>query len=82
MAVQKINETYPNSAIAYKCNVAVPSEIKEVKEKVKRDFGDVDILLHNAGIIIATAVTDFTDVELQNVMAVNIMSHFYVSVTN
>ncbi len=77
--VNLINEKYPGCSKAYKCNVGFSDEIRAVKEAVKKDFGDVNILVHNAGILMGNPVAEFDDIILHGVVGVNLISHFYVS---
>ena len=43
-------EQYGVKAVAYKCNVADFSQVRETVAQIKKDFGTVHILINNAGI--------------------------------
>lgn len=55
-------------------------EIYETAEKVKKEVGDVDILINNAGIVTGKKLCDCPDNLIKLTMDVNVMSHFFVSV--
>ncbi len=78
--VNLINEKYPGRAKSYTCNVIFADEIKAVKEAVKKDFGDVDILVHNAGLVAGAPITEVEDIYLHAMIGVNLTSHFLVSI--
>lgn len=78
--VKELNERYPACVKAYTCNVAISSQIRTVKQAVNKDFGHVDILIHNAAIVASTSITDFEDIYVHGVISVNLISHFYVSI--
>lgn len=77
--VKLINEKYPGCAKAYICNVSLPNDIKALKEQVIKDFGQVNIFVHNAGIVGGSAMCDFDDTYMYNVININLTSHFVVS---
>ena len=43
-------EQYGVKAVAYKCNVADFSQVRETVAQIKKDFGTVHVLINNAGI--------------------------------
>lgn len=77
--VKELNHDYPDSAKAYKCNITVTQEVKELKKAVIADFGMVNILINNAGLITGARLTDFDDTLMNGVIGVNLTSHFIVS---
>ncbi|XP_062991338.1 17-beta-hydroxysteroid dehydrogenase 13-like [Elgaria multicarinata webbii] len=52
-------------------------EIYRAAEKVKRDVGDVSILVNNAGVITSTTLLSTKDAEIQNMFDVNILAHYW-----
>ena len=54
-------------------------EIKEAFQKVYDTFGQIDILINNAGISSATPLTSYTESELDKIINVNIKSVFLCS---
>ena len=77
--VAAINEKYPGSAKAYRCNVAFSQEISDLKTAIVKDYGRVDIIIHNAGLIAGSPITEFDDIYVHSVIAVNLTSHFLVN---
>ncbi|MDR3554786.1 MAG: SDR family oxidoreductase [Syntrophobacteraceae bacterium] len=61
----------------YHCDVSNRSEIATVAEKVKADFGKVDILINNAGIVSGKTFLETTDEQIEKGMAVNALAHFW-----
>ena len=47
--------------------------------QVRKDVGDVDILINNAGIVSGNKFLDTPDSSIERTMSVNIMAHFWVS---
>ncbi len=54
-------------------------EVKEVFEKVKKDFGKIDIVVNNAGISSRTPLTSYTEEEYDKIANLNIKAVFTVS---
>jgi NAD(P)-dependent dehydrogenase (short-subunit alcohol dehydrogenase family) len=63
----------------YKCNVADSSNIKTSIAQAIENFGEVDVLVNNAGINRYATVTETSDEEWDLVMNVNLKSAFMVS---
>lgn len=61
----------------YHCDVSKRGEIATVAEKVKADFGKVDILINNAGIVSGKTFLETTDEQIEKGMAVNALAHFW-----
>ncbi|GAB1864017.1 NADP-retinol dehydrogenase [Camponotus japonicus] len=66
-----------NAVYAYQCNVADRKEVFRVAEKVKKEVGDVTILVNNAGIAFAKALLNQNIDEVSRVIDVNIKSHYW-----
>lgn len=49
--------------------------------QVKREVGDISILVNNAGIVTGKKFMDAPDSLIEKTMEVNIMAHFWVSLT-
>jgi len=75
--VKKINEKFPDSARGYKTNVAKVEEIETLKESVEKDFGPVDLLINNAGLIVGQAILDEQVSTIEATISVNLKSHFW-----
>jgi all-trans-retinol dehydrogenase (NAD+) len=66
-------------AFSYVCDVTKKDEVYETANRVKLDVGDVDILVNNAGIVIGKTILSCSDKDIEKVMNVNLMAHFWVS---
>ncbi|XP_070162304.1 short-chain dehydrogenase/reductase family 16C member 6-like [Polyergus mexicanus] len=66
-----------NNIYAYKCNVADRKEVFKVAEKVRKEVGDVTILVNNAGILIIKKLLNQSADEITRVIDVNLISHYW-----
>jgi 3-oxoacyl-[acyl-carrier protein] reductase len=64
-------------SIAIRADVSKQSEVKEMVQRVIREWGGVDILVHNAGVGNTRMVEDLTDEEWHHVLGVNLGGTFY-----
>ncbi|KPJ15602.1 15-hydroxyprostaglandin dehydrogenase [NAD+] [Papilio machaon] len=69
--VAKLNETYKNAAIFVKCDVSKESEIENCFKTVVKEFGRVDVLINNAGIMsdLETTWRLATDINYQGLVS-------------
>lgn len=51
----------------------------ELKSCIERDLGFVDILVNNAGLIPAVSLREGNRTDIERVLQVNVISHFWVS---
>lgn len=65
------------TALECACDVSVEAEVQAVVRRVHVEFGRVDILVNNAGILQAGHITDFSAVDWERMIAVNLNSAFY-----
>jgi len=63
---------------AYQCDVSDRVAVKEMAQKVRKEVGDVNILVNNAGIMITKQFLQQTDIEIQSTMNVNLMGQVWV----
>ncbi len=63
---------------AYKCDVSDSAQVQKLKEEVLARFKKVDYLVNNAGISSSNLVTDISDEEWKNTLAVNVDGVFFV----
>lgn len=61
-------------------DVSQHGEVVELYANVKRDLGTVDILVNNAGIVPLMSLQERPPEDIERIMNVNVMSHFWVSV--
>jgi len=66
-------------AKAYKCDVSQKSEVDKMISDIKNDFGDVDVLVNNAGVSHIGLLTDVTDEEYDRLMGINVKGVFNVT---
>jgi len=77
-AVSEIQEL-GTEARFYVCNVTSDSECRRVIDAIFGDFGRIDILFNNAGIIWRKSVTELTEDEWDAVLDVNLKAIFLLS---
>jgi len=65
-----------NQANFIPCNVSNSSAVDEAINQAIDHFGDIDVLVNNAGIVIYGTVTETTEEIWDKVMNVNLKSHF------
>lgn len=65
------------SAKTYKCDVRDSSEITSAIEAIERDFGEISVLVNNAGISEQKLLTDITDSDWENMISTNLSGVFY-----
>lgn len=77
-AAREIQEA-GGQAVFIHCDVSSGEQARGAVEKVVEEFGGIDILFNNAGIIRRTNVVETTEEEWDRVMAVNLKSMFLFS---
>ncbi|NXQ19422.1 RDHE2 dehydrogenase, partial [Peucedramus taeniatus] len=63
---------------SYVCDCSKRQDIYRVADEVKKEVGDVSILINNAGIVIGRRFLDSSDSLVEKTMEVNTMAHFWV----
>ncbi|XP_076018392.1 short chain dehydrogenase/reductase family 16C, member 5a [Genypterus blacodes] len=61
----------------YLCDCSDKNEVYRVADQVKREVGDVSILVNNAGIVTGKKFMDAPDSLIEKSMEVNTMAHFW-----
>lgn len=69
--VQDIIEGYPSTAIAVKLDVTVPEQIKSAVQTTINQFGQIDVLVNNAGIGYFAAVEESEETEVRRMFEIN-----------
>lgn len=77
--VEIVNGKHANCAKAYTCDVSFSENVKNLRKAIEEDFGPVNMVIHNAGLIAGGPLIDFDDLYLLGIINVNLTSHFYVS---
>lgn len=62
----------------FQVDVANYDKVVELKEKIKADLGDVDILVNNAGLLPKVSLLQGEPNDLERIINVNLMAHFWV----
>ena len=75
--VKEIQEN-GGTATSYICDVSKIDEIKSVADKVRREIGDVDLLVNNAGILHGASFLTLTDAEIKRTIDINLLAYFWV----
>jgi len=75
--VRAIETKELQQAWAYTCDVADKDHVKHVMGKIRREVGDIDILVNNAGIAHIKPLLQTSNEEVQRLINVNVLSHFY-----
>ncbi|OXU28764.1 hypothetical protein TSAR_003283 [Trichomalopsis sarcophagae] len=76
--VDEIKKMGGAAAHGYKCDVSNREEVLRVADKVKREVGTVSILVNNAGIMPCRPFLEHTAAEIQKMMDINVMAHFWI----
>jgi 3-oxoacyl-[acyl-carrier protein] reductase len=64
------------SAMAVKANVAIRAEVEKIFEEINKAWGDVHVLVNNAGIESQKLLTDVTEAEWDRIFDVNVKGIF------
>jgi len=65
-------ESLGRRAIAVKCDVSNAHEVEEMVKKVVNEFGKIDILINNAGVLTISPLLTLTEHDWDHVMDVNL----------
>ncbi len=63
----------------YKCNLENVSSVKKTIEKIGKDFGKIDVLVNNAGIINRIKLEDLTEKLFNKTININLRAPLFVS---
>lgn len=79
-ALSELKEAFPKKEIlGFYPNLIDESELKEVFDKIKEQFGHIDIIVNNAGISSKTKIDDYSEEEYDKISNLNIKSVFMTS---
>ncbi|KAM4709652.1 17-beta-hydroxysteroid dehydrogenase 13-like [Discoglossus pictus] len=67
------------TAHVYVVDCSKRHDIYAAAEKVKREVGDVDILINNAGVVFGTEFLQLQDHQIEKTFDVNILAHFWTT---
>ena len=75
---QILNDTYPTEAVCIKADISTPEGARKLISESISAFGDIDVLINNAGIAQQKLFTDITDADWQSMINTNLSSVFYL----
>lgn len=61
----------------YVCDISDGVSVGDVVARIKKDFGQIDVLINNAGTVIGKSFFDLTLEEMQRTMNINYWGHVY-----
>ncbi|XP_067213528.1 short-chain dehydrogenase/reductase family 16C member 6-like isoform X2 [Linepithema humile] len=73
----EIKKMGKDSVYAYRCDVTNREEVFKVAKKVKKEVGDVNILINNAGIGIFKTFLNYNDDEILRTINGNLIAHYW-----
>lgn len=68
---------YPK-AYSYSCDVSNRQAVFDTVAKVKKDVGDITIIVNNAGIMPTHRLLDHTQQEIERIFGINVLAHFWI----
>ena len=71
-----------NKAYGFVCDLSNKDEIYSVSKTVKKQVGDVSILINNAGIVSGTYLLDTPDGEIVRYVGLSILIHKTIKILN
>ena len=74
--IQEISKGYRVKAKSYKCDVSDFSRVKETVLQIEKDFGTIDILINNAGILIKEPFVETKEETWDRTIDVNLKGVF------
>ncbi|MEE9267668.1 MAG: SDR family oxidoreductase, partial [Gammaproteobacteria bacterium] len=64
---------------AYVCDVTDAARCSAVADEVREEFGGIDILINNAGVVFSTPIMDIDAEEYDAVMDINLRGNFHMA---
>ena len=74
-----VEDKYGTKALAIKCDVSNEEQVKQLVSTVIREFGKIDVLVNNAGIVYDRGFEEITVEEFERTLKVNVIGAFIVS---
>ncbi|XP_026319793.1 17-beta-hydroxysteroid dehydrogenase 13-like isoform X1 [Hyposmocoma kahamanoa] len=65
-------------AFKYECDVTDPEAVDAMADKVRREVGDVTMLMNNAGIMPCKPLMQHSEKEIRTVFEINILAHHWL----
>lgn len=76
-ALAKAVKVFGKDALAVRCDITKPREIKAMMARGAKHFGGIDILVNNAGVITPNLFEDCGEAEITRQIGVNLMGPLY-----
>ena len=76
-AVETELQPFPGRVAVFACDISDREAVAVISQTIKDQFGEVDVLINNAGIVIGKSFMDLTLAEMQRTMDVNYWGHVY-----
>lgn len=74
-----LRESMTNESRIYRCDVSSSDEVNKTVSRILDDFGDVYLLVNNAGIAQQKLFSEITDADWEKMICVNLSGAFYMS---
>ncbi len=74
-----VEEKYGIKSLAIKTDVSNESEVKQMIEQIINEFGEIDVLVNNAGIVFDRDFNEITIEEFKKTLNVNVVGAFIVA---
>ena len=75
-AAGQIAKKYQQKTLPLRVDVTNGQQVAEMVRKTMKEFGEIDILVSNAGILIAHEITEFPEEQWRKVIDVNLTGYF------
>lgn len=63
----------------YDCDVSDRAQVRATIDRIAADFGKIDILINNAGVVSPTLIDDIDEAEFDHIMDTNVKGNFMVA---
>ncbi|NDP23156.1 MAG: SDR family NAD(P)-dependent oxidoreductase, partial [Paludibacter sp.] len=71
--LEKLKEDFPDTNfLTIAADISIPSDVDKIQEKVTLEWGKLDILINNAGVVSAGKLQDISDEDIINQININI----------
>lgn len=67
--------------ISYQCDISDKIAVQILAKEVLSKYQKVDILINNAGVSYPNPLLKITDIEIEKLFQINLLSHFWVSLS-
>ena len=72
----ELETNYHIKALVIKCDVSNENEVKEMLKIIKKELGDIDVLINNAGIAIDSTLEDKKVEDFKRILEVNLIGTY------